>query len=62
MSRSVMQALGEVASQRWGLVTTAEAARAGVGRMTLSRLAQSGAVERVQRGVYRMAGAPEVEL
>ncbi len=50
--------LGAVAERRWGLVTTAQAEMVGVSRKQLSRMASSGALERVAHGVYRMAGAP----
>lgn len=50
--------LGAIAERRWGLVTTAQAEGAGVSRKQLSRMASSGAIERVAQGVYRMAGAP----
>lgn len=56
-----MAALGRIAEQRWGLVTTAQADDAGISRMQLSRLAAAGALSRVMQGVYRMAGAPELE-
>lgn len=45
------------ASQK-GLFTTAQAQSAGVGRMTLSRLAQHGQIERIAHGVYKAATAP----
>ena len=61
MAGSTFARLGELASQRWGLVTTAQALEAGVARPTLTRLANSGARIRVARGVYRLAGAPEHE-
>ena len=61
MAGSTFARLGELASQRWGLVTTAQALEAGVARPTLTRLANSGALIRVARGVYRLAGAPEHE-
>ncbi|WP_372341116.1 type IV toxin-antitoxin system AbiEi family antitoxin domain-containing protein, partial [Escherichia coli] len=57
MAGSTFARLGELASQRWGLVTTAQALEAGVARPTLTRLANSGALIRVARGVYRLAGA-----
>jgi predicted transcriptional regulator of viral defense system len=53
--------LGAIAEQRWGLVTTAQAEQAGVTRKQLSRMASTGVLERVAQGVYRMAGAPELE-
>lgn len=47
------------ASQR-GLFTSAQALAAGVGRMELSRLAANEHVVRLDRGVYRAAGAPSI--
>lgn len=47
------------ASQR-GLLTSAQAHAAGVGCMELSRLAASGHLERIARGVYRASGAPSM--
>jgi len=58
---STVAELGRIASTRWGLVTTAQAEAAGIPRMTLSRLAASGVLGRVAQGVYRLAGAPELE-
>lgn len=45
------------ASQR-GMFTTAQAEALGVGKMTLSRLAAGGQVERVAHGVYQVSAAP----
>ncbi len=50
--------LGSIAERRWGLFTTAQAEASGVARKHLVRMAAAGAIERVARGVYRMAGAP----
>lgn len=58
MAGSTLVRLGSIAQHRWGLVTTAQAEDAGVTRKQLSRLASTGAIERVAQGVYRMAGAP----
>ena len=58
MAGSTLVRLGSIAERRWGLVTTAQAEDAGVSRKQLSRMASSGAIERVTQGVYRMAGAP----
>jgi len=58
MASSTIAKLGAIAAERWGMVTTAQAAEVGVSRKTLSNLAASGALERVAQGVYRMAGAP----
>lgn len=61
MADSTLARLGSIAERRWGLITTAQAADAGVTRKQLSRMASAGAVERVAQGVYRMAGAPPQE-
>ncbi|MGH3349559.1 MAG: type IV toxin-antitoxin system AbiEi family antitoxin domain-containing protein [Nocardioides sp.] len=58
MADATLAKLGEIAERRWGLVTTAQADDAGVSRKQLSRMASSGALERVAQGVYRVAGAP----
>lgn len=50
----------EIAASQRGLLTSAQAVSAGVGRMELSRLAENGHLERVARGVYRASGAPSV--
>lgn len=62
MARSTIAKLGELAAERWGMFTTAQAADAGISRKTLSGLSSAGAILRVAQGVYRMAGAPEPEL
>lgn len=61
MTAKAVALLGAIAEQRWGLVTTSQAERAGVSRMQLSRMASAGAITRVLQGVYRMAGAPMLE-
>lgn len=61
MSDSTLVALGSIAERRWGLFTTAQAEGAGIARKQLSRMASTGAIERVTHGVYRMAGAPPHE-
>lgn len=55
---STLVVLGSIAERRWGLFTTAQAEEAGVARKQLSRMARTGAIERVTHGVYRMAGSP----
>jgi predicted transcriptional regulator of viral defense system len=45
-----------------GLVTARQAELRGVPRRDLARLAQSGGLERVAYGVYRVAGAPRARL
>lgn len=47
-----------IAALQRGFVTSAQAQAAGVGRMDLSRLAASGRLVRVCRGVYRTSGMP----
>ena len=44
--------MSRVAAGQWGLFTTAQAARAGITRIQLSRLADAGVLERLGRGVY----------
>jgi predicted transcriptional regulator of viral defense system len=56
-----MARLAEIAEQRWGLVTTEQAATVNVSRNTLTRLTSTGALVRVAQGVYRIAGVPELE-
>lgn len=51
--------LEEAAAAQWGLFTTAQAARMGVSRQQVSRLAKSGKVERLSSSVYGFRGAPE---
>lgn len=62
MAGSTIAKLGAIAAERWGMVTTAQAAEVGVTRKTLSKLTASGALERLAQGVYRMAGAPVAML
>ena len=54
--------LGELSSAQWGLITSGQAARRGVSRLDLSRLADAGLLERVSHGVYRDAGAAPDEF
>lgn len=61
MADATLARLGSIAERRWGLVTTAQAEDAGVSRKQLSRMASTGAIERVAQGVYRMAGAPPLD-
>lgn len=62
MAGKTISKLGEIAAERWGLFTTAQAQKIGISRKTLSGLAASGGIRRVGQGVYRVAGAPEAEL
>ncbi|WP_188551995.1 type IV toxin-antitoxin system AbiEi family antitoxin domain-containing protein [Sediminivirga luteola] len=58
MTAKVIAVIAPLAEQHWGMFTTAQAASVGVERMQLSRLASAGAIERMAKGIYRMAGAP----
>lgn len=51
MSKNIVEVL-ELAAEQSGLLTTQQAQRRGVSRLTLSRLAEQGAIERVSHGVY----------
>jgi len=48
----VVARLTEIASDQWGLVTTAQAGARGVTRLVLSRLVDREVLERVVHGVY----------
>jgi predicted transcriptional regulator of viral defense system len=50
--------LADLAEAQNGLLTARQADLRGVPRRDLARLAQSGGLERVAYGVYRVAGAP----
>lgn len=54
--------LADLSASQWGMVTTAQAAERGVGRLVLSRLARAGHLVRLLHGVYRDAGAPSDEF
>ena len=50
--------LAEVAEDQWGLVTRQQAQAARVPRATFERLVAATSLERIDTGVYRIAGAP----
>lgn len=52
-----LAALGEYAADQWGMVTTAQAARAGVDTTMLHRLTDKGHLHPVRRAVYALATA-----
>jgi predicted transcriptional regulator of viral defense system len=54
--------LADLAEAQNGLLTSRQADLRGVPRRDLARLAQSGGLERVAYGVYRVAGAPRPRL
>lgn len=57
-SGEALRELADVTASQWGMVTAAQASALGVARLTLSRLTDSGHLERLAHGVYRDAGAP----
>jgi hypothetical protein len=59
----VMKALGEWASDQWGLVTAAQARQGGIAGVQLLRLVRAGLLESVGHGVYQVvAVAPPEHL
>ncbi len=54
MSKSLVEVL-ELASEQEGLLTTQQAQRRGITRLTLSRLANQHVIERLSHGVYATA-------
>lgn len=61
-SGEALRKLVDITASQWGMVTTAQAGALGVTRLTLSRLAESGHLERLAHGVYRDAGSPSDEF
>lgn len=56
-----MREVARIAEMQDGLVTTRQAVRVGVPRLSLARLAESEDLERLTHGVYRVRGADEDE-
>jgi hypothetical protein len=50
--------LAVIAEDQWGLLTRQQAQATGIARATLERLTANSLLERVDHGVYRLAGAP----
>jgi predicted transcriptional regulator of viral defense system len=50
--------IAEVASEQWGLVTAAQAARIGVSAQSMARWAREDVLTRLAHGVYKVAGSP----
>lgn len=61
-SGEALRKLAEVTASQWGMVTTAQANALGITRLILSRLTESGHLERLAHGVYLDAGAPNDEF
>jgi hypothetical protein len=49
--------ISSLAASQWGLLTTAQAEKVGVTRLTLSRMVAAEVLERPSQGVYVLAGA-----
>lgn len=61
-SLEVLRVLSDITAYQWGMVTSAQAIRHGLTRLNLSRLAESGHLERLAHGVYKDAGAPSEQF
>ena len=59
---AALSALAAVSAGQWSLLTTAQAAAAGVSRVQLTRLTQQSHLERLVHGVYRNAGSAAGEF
>jgi hypothetical protein len=59
---AALSALAAVSAGQWSLLTTAQAAAAGVSRVQLTRLTQQSHLERLVHGVYRNAGSAPGEF
>ncbi len=58
MIRTSIGTLADIASEQWGLVTTAQAGATGVSPQAMAQLTRAGQLERLAHGVYRLAGTP----
>ncbi|MGC9670630.1 type IV toxin-antitoxin system AbiEi family antitoxin domain-containing protein [Planosporangium sp. 12N6] len=58
MKRTKLPEIAGVASDQWGMISTAQATAVGADARTLARLAANGQVERLTHGVYRLVGSP----
>lgn len=56
-SLEVLELLESLASDQWGIITTAQAEREGVSRLQISRLSERGVLVRVRRGIYLLPSA-----
>lgn len=52
------QQLAEIATEQWGLVTTAQARKIGLTPQTMAKMARAGSLVRLVHGVYRLSGSP----
>ncbi|WJK33365.1 type IV toxin-antitoxin system AbiEi family antitoxin domain-containing protein [Solwaraspora sp. WMMA2065] len=58
MNRTNSTALAGVASDQWGMISTAQAAHLGITAVRLASMARAGELDRLAHGVYRLAGTP----
>lgn len=54
--------LADIAAGQWGMLTTAQARHVDVNAQQIARLTSSGVLQRLQHGVYRLAGVPHDRL
>jgi hypothetical protein len=62
MMTDVVARASQLAAGQWGLLTTAQAAREGITRLQLARLADAGVVQRLGRGVYATTSTADEHL
>jgi len=55
-SRTALVTLARFAQGQWGMVTSAQAVKAGVSYMQLKRMTEAGLLEKAGQGVYLMIG------
>lgn len=53
----VLHDVADLATEQWGLVTTAQAGVVGVAGPTMARLARDGVLQRLEHGVYKINGS-----
>lgn len=56
--REQLELLGEIAEGQWGVFTSLQARDRGITRLQLQRATDSGNLERIAHGIYRITGAP----
>jgi len=61
MPKSSPSRIMKALSERAPVVRAMDAVRAGIPRMALTRMVRSGEVERIGRGLYRLAGAADYD-
>jgi hypothetical protein len=61
-SLAALRALASISAGQWGMVTTAQAAGIGVGRVQLARLVEGAFLERLAHGVYKETGSAPDEF